>query len=95
MFTSFQQKRDLLHLFELADQSAASDILCGNYPEAFTPDNGESPAIARALCNECPIKQACAEYGIKYERRGIYGGLTALERRNIRRQLKLDPLPAE
>ena len=95
MFTSFQQKRDLLHLFELADESPVSDILCTNYPEAFTPNMGENPAMAKALCAECPIRSACAEYGIKYERTGIYGGLTGKERRNIRQQLKLEPLPAE
>lgn len=95
MFTSFEQKRALLHLFDLADKSHVSDILCTNYPDAFSPVMGENPAMAKALCAECPIKTACAEYGIKYERSGIYGGLTAVERRKIRSELKLQPLPAE
>lgn len=95
MFDSFQQKRDLLHLFELADQSAASDILCTNYPEIFMPEPGESVNLAKALCDECPIKTACAEYGLKYERQGIYGGLTGYERRNIRKKLGLKPLLSE
>lgn len=45
--------------------------------------------IAKGICNQCTHRIECAEWGIKYERFGIWGGLTELDRKTIRRKLKI------
>ena len=43
--------------------------------------------LARAICRTCPVKKACAEYGVEHIREvGIYGGLSERERRRERRR---------
>jgi hypothetical protein len=42
--------------------------------------------FAKGICNRCPHKRECAEWGIKNEVHGIWGGLTNRERQVIRRQ---------
>jgi WhiB family transcriptional regulator, redox-sensing transcriptional regulator len=41
--------------------------------------------IAKSICYSCPHKVECAEWGIYKERFGIWGGLTDMDRRHIRR----------
>ena len=41
--------------------------------------------IAKSICSACPHKVECAEWGIYRERFGIWGGLTDMDRRHIRR----------
>lgn len=41
---------------------------------------------AISLCKDCDHQFDCAEWGINRERWGIWGGLTNLERQNIRRK---------
>ncbi|MFI6530482.1 WhiB family transcriptional regulator [Streptomyces uncialis] len=42
---------------------------------------------AKAVCDACPIRRACAEYALAHdEPHGVWGGLTVRERRRI-----LDP----
>ena len=41
---------------------------------------------ARSICGQCIHQAECAEWGIRYERFGIWGGLTELDRKNIRRK---------
>lgn len=47
----------------------------------------ESAKIAREICAECPVRQACLDYAMRVEngwsRYGIWGGLTALERAKL------------
>ena len=40
---------------------------------------------AKAICATCPVLEECREHGLSHERFGIWGGLTAAERRKIRR----------
>lgn len=55
------------------------------------PDNdipGASTAdasFAKAICNRCPHKRECAEWGIANEAHGIWGGLTNRARQAVRR----------
>ena len=42
-------------------------------------------AMAKKICLSCPHKAECAEWGIKNESFGIWGGLTETDRRPIRR----------
>lgn len=55
------------------------------YPEA-DDDDGDAEA-AKAICAECPVRQACLEHALAHrEREGIWGGTTERERRRILRQ---------
>ncbi len=40
----------------------------------------------RRICSDCPIRKDCLEYAFKYERHGMFGGVTGLERDLIRRK---------
>lgn len=41
---------------------------------------------AKAICGSCIHKIECSEWGIHKERFGIWGGLTDMDRRYIRRE---------
>ena len=61
------------------------------------PRRGESPnkiLEAKRICQQCPIQQKCLDYSLwHHEKHGIWGGLTELERRNMRRTLGIQPGP--
>ena len=85
MFSDNQQNRDWLNLMDAADQ-AEHEPVCRNYPDAFFPNKGSNGLRAELIwakqtCGECPIRALCAEYGMKWESHGIWGGLTAEDRR--------------
>ena len=46
---------------------------------------GRIPPQAEALCNVCPVKKECGEYGL-YERHGYWGGMSENMRRQERRR---------
>jgi WhiB family transcriptional regulator, redox-sensing transcriptional regulator len=50
----------------------------------FYPEGAEISHEALALCERCPVKQECQDYGVVFEDWGIFGGLTATERKKIR-----------
>ena len=50
--------------------------------------------LAKELCGKCNHRLECAEWGIHYERFGIWGGLTNFQRNAIRRKRKIK-LPRE
>lgn len=70
-----------------------SEAVCKEIgPEPFFPESGENHAQAVAVCRSCPVKNECLEYALTLEQSGvwtvlgIWGGLTARERRNLRRR---------
>lgn len=92
MFDSKSQFEAMKKLWAAMDEAEASPP-CENYPEAFHPDYSQSGSMllnnaAKSLCAECPVKAQCAEYGIRWERQGIYGGISPRERQKIRTKLK-------
>jgi hypothetical protein len=44
---------------------------------------------AKSICGSCIHKSECAEWGIAKETYGIWGGLTADDRKYIRRQKRI------
>ncbi len=57
--------------------------------EVFYPvTEDEADAVeGKAICAECPVRQACLEYALaNREREGIWGGATERERRRLVRQ---------
>lgn len=55
-------------------------------PEAFFPEKGGSPREAKAVCGRCWVKDECLRYAMAHDERfGIWGGLTARERRRLKK----------
>ena len=57
--------------------------------EIFYPatEDEADAAEAKAVCAECPVRQACLEHALaNREREGVWGGATERERRRIIRQ---------
>jgi WhiB family transcriptional regulator, redox-sensing transcriptional regulator len=54
------------------------------YPD---PDADEEAIPAKAVCDECTVREACLEYALGFrEKDGVWGGCTERERRRIIRQ---------
>ena len=61
----------------------------GADPDLFFPDRGDNAAVAQALavCAGCTVRAECLEEALsRPELLGVWGGKTAVERRQIRRQ---------
>ena len=54
--------------------------------ELWFPDKGGDVTPAKKICFQCIHKTECAEWGIKHELHGIWGGLSGRDRRLIRRK---------
>lgn len=55
-------------------------------PELFYPEKGGDAHTGRALCQSCPVAAECLDYALdNNEQFGIWGGLTAHDRRELRR----------
>lgn len=69
---------------EFAANAACTD----EDPELFFPisgDDTERIAAAKVVCESCPIRAACLQFALRTgEDHGIWGGLTAGERRRVR-----------
>lgn len=53
-------------------------------PDVFFRDDGDSVKQARDVCVMCPVSAACLRYAFDHqESHGMWGGLTAKQRRNI------------
>ena len=56
-------------------------------PEIFYPLDDEESEEAKAVCAECPVREACLEHALGHrEKDGVWGGATERERRRIIRQ---------
>jgi hypothetical protein len=49
---------------------------------AFFPGRGDRALLdaARAICEDCPVRERCLEYALETNSVGIWGGLTEVER---------------
>ena len=45
--------------------------------------------MARKICQKCPHKMECAEWGILNEVHGVWGGLTPQQRSRLRKQRRI------
>ena len=63
----------------------SSDLIGG---DLWFPDKNEDTRemrMAKQLCLSCTHKTECLEWAVKNEMFGIWGGKSAVERKNIRR----------
>ena len=61
------------------------DALCAQVGgDLWFPDQGEPTAAAKRICALCPVRKECLEYSLQHEiPKGIWGGLSALERQRL------------
>jgi hypothetical protein len=53
-------------------------------PELWYPEVGGDPRTAKRLCASCPVREACLAYALRTAQPfGVWGGLTARERRKL------------
>jgi WhiB family redox-sensing transcriptional regulator len=56
----------------------------GKDPELWFPGPGGSVTEAKAICRHCDVLHECLAYALENnEQHGVYGGLTARERRRV------------
>ena len=56
-------------------------------PDIFYPASEEEADEAKAICAQCPVREACLEYALaNRERDGVWGCATERERRRMIRQ---------
>lgn len=56
-------------------------------PDIFYPVSDEDAEDAKAVCSQCPVKEACLDWALTTrEREGVWGGATERERRRIIRR---------
>lgn len=54
-------------------------------PELFHPEQGGSPAKAKAVCAKCDVREQCLQWALDHdERNGVWGGLSGRERRKLK-----------
>ncbi len=57
--------------------------------ETFFPEKGDEKGrtkLAKAYCNRCPVRKACAWYAAAGNEQGIWGATTDKQRRGIRKR---------
>lgn len=97
MISSEKQFKDLRVLWEAIDDAPSSPA-CENFPDAYFPEHSgmtHEGMWAKAMCSDCPIRMQCAEYGIKWEKHGFWGGMSPRERERARKARNLPPLRDE
>jgi WhiB family redox-sensing transcriptional regulator len=63
-------------------------------PDLFFPERGASTKEAKAVCRGCVVREDCLEHALtNSEKFGIWGGMSARERRRIRRARRVALLP--
>jgi WhiB family redox-sensing transcriptional regulator len=72
---------------------------CAQVPDIFYPEDWQvsrnvDVALAKQICGRCPMKLECLEYALPNEDHGIFGGLTAHERRQLRQLSRLGSNPS-
>lgn len=58
---------------------------CRHHPPAvFFPSDGVGVQVARAICEDCPVKEPCLEHALRNRiDHGVWGGASERERRRI------------
>lgn len=70
-----------------AASTLAGAACTGTKTDLFFDGDPRSVALAKQICDSCPVRGLCLEQAMaRKERFGIFGGLTADERRKPRRR---------
>jgi WhiB family redox-sensing transcriptional regulator len=56
-------------------------------PDLWFPEKGSTPHEAKAMCRRCPVTTECLNDALANDELfGVFGGLSAQERRKLKRQ---------
>ena len=79
-------------MFEFLDQFWRLDALCAQTdPELFFPAKGERAPAAKAICGRCAVREQCLAFALGTgELYGVWGGLSADERKKFLRRQRRD-----
>jgi WhiB family transcriptional regulator, redox-sensing transcriptional regulator len=56
-------------------------------PTIFYPPSDDESEVAKEVCTQCPVREACLEHALAVrEKEGVWGGCNERERRRIIRQ---------
>jgi WhiB family redox-sensing transcriptional regulator len=60
-------------------------------PDLFFPypTDGAGIAAAKAVCGLCPLQRPCLAWALQHGDDGVWGGLTAEERRSLQRRFRI------
>jgi hypothetical protein len=60
---------------------------CRDDPDMFFPESSSNVAskLAKELCADCDIRQACLAYALAHNVQGVWGGTTSKDREKLRR----------
>jgi len=66
--------------------------LCTNVPPSrFFPSDGAGVELARKVCADCPVREACLEHALEQRiDHGVWGGCSERERRRILKHRRSD-----
>lgn len=73
-------------LADVAETAWMADAICSQTdPDAFFPDKGGTPQIAKDVCARCPVVGECAAFAMaRPSLEGVWGGMTQRERQLAR-----------
>ncbi len=84
---------DLLEVLQTGGLDMAWQDLAncrGADPDLFFPERGASTRTAKGICRDCQVRAECLEFAIvSSEKFGIWGMMSELERRKIRKERQI------
>lgn len=83
-----EQSKNIINVNDDSPLAWQADALClQTDPEAFFPEKGDSLRDAKRICASCDVAAQCLAYAMENdEQYGIWGGLSAIERRRLKRR---------
>ena len=81
-----------MSFFGFMDEPWRMEALCAQTdPDLFFPEGGERNPAAKAVCGRCAVREQCLAFALdNREVYGIWGGLSADERKRFRAQRNRD-----
>lgn len=55
----------------------------------FPDDKTPISKAAKQICDSCPVKQECLDYGVENEFYGVWGGLSSRKRSKMRAEKRI------
>lgn len=94
LFRSAEKRHAWIKLADKVEEYGPGQIPCTNAPDLYFPEQDEKGGshyvkLAKRACQTCPLIKPCGEFALKYrEEYGVWGGLSPLDRKKIRKGTK-------
>jgi len=91
---SSEEFKDWVELLTMIEETGGQ-VPCTNYPDAYFPDkdgmdgNAYEVALAKQMCQECPVVRDCLLFAMKHRQAGIWGGMAERERDRFRMRMQV------